>query len=782
MKGAADKWTKAVQAQESATKLQGNAAGDLSKAGAAQLEAAQALKDAASSLKGGAGTGGSASGIGSAKSGSGASDDFGAAGEYGVDQDTTKNTRMGAKGYTTDEALALIAKYESSGGQNIKNPISSASGPWQMLDKTWAGRGGFRHAMDAPISMQRQRATELFDAGGFGDWAPYNSKLNAAIQRGEGRGTGTSRDVPNGSVVDPPAWKATAADNPSEFTAAFGDSIAVGFKKAAGIGGNPVSGRNPAEVLASLNDTDLSKLEGKNVFLSSGASNINANRPNTTFAQQTAEMEQVKAQIDRLQSEGARVTLSGVGGGVANADQVNARLKQIAEDTGVGFTGQIPGTIGRVHPKEYNPLLEQASRVGNEGSAGKPTIAADTFARPESKKGGYKDPGFDWAFDDSVDISQQDVVLKPPQSKFLPNAAGDAIFKDKSIPSLTYPVSPWNKPTWDPSKGWHSGEDNPITTDAPSIPQAVPGYISANARLQTQTDPAANQLKSSVDNLKSSTDSSKQSDDSLKQTADSQKGAETDNTAAVKDLTSKIGSMKGGGSESSLGGSANDNSAGGDTSGAGNSQNDFGGGGAVLGVPDQLGLNASVSSGSSVSSLTSGFGGLTSALGIASSAASLFGGATGKAASSILGTVSSVIGLVSKVGGLFGGGSGGGLGGIGSIFSGITGLFSLFALEQGGVIPSAAGGLSVNDGKGGTLAIVHPRETVLPAHLSTGIQNMISRGGGNDNGSSSSGDTHHYNINVNSIDSRSGAQFLMAHSDSIARSLNRARRNFNPAA
>src|SRR5262249_51199574 len=45
------------------------------------------------------------------------------------------------------------------------------------------------------------------------------------------------------------------------------------------------------------------------------------------------------------------------------------------------------------------------------------------------------------------------------------------------------------------------------------------------------------------------------------------------------------------------------------------------------------------------------------------------------------------------------------------------GDFSGFDFAVGGVVPSAAGGMKVDDGKGGTLAIVHPNEMVLPANL-----------------------------------------------------------------
>ncbi|HXJ62426.1 MAG TPA: hypothetical protein VNN79_01615, partial [Actinomycetota bacterium] len=107
------------------------------------------------------------------------------------------------------------------------------------------------------------------------------------------------------------------------------------------------------------------------------------------------------------------------------------------------------------------------------------------------------------------------------------------------------------------------------------------------------------------------------------------------------------------------------------------------------------------------------------------------------------------------------------------------GIGALFALEGGGIIPSAAGGMVAG---GGTLAVLHPREMVLPSAISGGLQSMIARGGANDNGGATGGDTHNYAIHVHAIDTRSGAQFLMSHSDAIAASLHRAKRNFNARA
>lgn len=55
-----------------------------------------------------------------------------------------------------------------------------------------------------------------------------------------------------------------------------------------------------------------------------------------------------------------------------------------------------------------------------------------------------------------------------------------------------------------------------------------------------------------------------------------------------------------------------------------------------------------------------------------------------------------------------------------------------FTYSQGGIVPSAAGGMVVG-GTGGQLSILHAKEMVLPAPISQGIQQMIARGG-NDGG------------------------------------------------
>jgi hypothetical protein len=251
--------------------------------------------------------------------------------------------------------------------------------------------------------------------------------------------------------------------------------------------------------------------------------------------------------------------------------------------------------------------------------------------------------------------------------------------------------------------------------------------------------------------------------------------------------------------------------------GGGASWNFFGGGGGAGGNGVQ-GMTAAANQ--ATPALTQ----MTGSTNNASSGLSGFSGMLGKAG-----------GLLGSLGG--GGGGGGGMGGFGQIFGMLGGLFGL---EKGGVIPSAAGGMmvgaggAVGDGKGGRLIIAHPQEMVLPAREARGLSNLLAQGEapgsggigkilsmrmmtgmphfasgawevdhdmmgmlhqgeqvipssyaqglreaaaggpGNAGPSISYGDTH---VHLSSIDSRSGAQFLMNHSDAIAKSFFKAHRN-----
>jgi hypothetical protein len=113
------------------------------------------------------------------------------------------------------------------------------------------------------------------------------------------------------------------------------------------------------------------------------------------------------------------------------------------------------------------------------------------------------------------------------------------------------------------------------------------------------------------------------------------------------------------------------------------------------------------------------------------------------------------------------GGAAGGSGLFGGLFSSFGSFFSnLLAFERGGIVPSAAGGWTVPQlGPNGTLARLHSREMVLPAHLSEGLQNMIDNGG--------AGAAHTFNLNIQAWDGAS----VMRAGPALVAAINRAMRN-----
>lgn len=82
-------------------------------------------------------------------------------------------------------------------------------------------------------------------------------------------------------------------------------------------------------------------------------------------------------------------------------------------------------------------------------------------------------------------------------------------------------------------------------------------------------------------------------------------------------------------------------------------------------------------------------------------------------------------------------------GSAGGIFSFFKGIGSFFGFAGGGIVPSAAGGWALPSFAGGQPAVLHSREMVLPADISTGLQNMI-RGGG-PYGANGGGEVHVHN-------------------------------------
>lgn len=87
---------------------------------------------------------------------------------------STPVTHVATSGGFTSTELR-IRQCESGGDYTDANPTSSASGAWEFLDSTWADFGGYPRAMDAPPSVQDEKAHIVFAADGTTPWAASES-------------------------------------------------------------------------------------------------------------------------------------------------------------------------------------------------------------------------------------------------------------------------------------------------------------------------------------------------------------------------------------------------------------------------------------------------------------------------------------------------------------------------------------------------------------------------------------------------------------------------------
>lgn len=150
----------------------------------------------------------------------------------------------------------------------------------------------------------------------------------------------------------------------------FGDSIAHGYKKAAGGSGYTRVGANPKEILREVNKAIKDgTVKGNTVVLSSGLSN------------NTAGLNDVKATVKALKNAGATVVLLGVAdnykGSTKRGKSMNDNLATVASSNGITFMGGFSSS-DKLHPNEYK--LSDIGVTKSSGAKTETSTKSDTSA------------------------------------------------------------------------------------------------------------------------------------------------------------------------------------------------------------------------------------------------------------------------------------------------------------------------------------------------------------------------------------------------------------------
>jgi hypothetical protein len=152
---------------------------------------------------------------------------------------------------------------------------------------------------------------------------------------------------------------------------AMGDSLGVGMGRVLGTGDKyATGGLGPRAVLKNIENTPNDAIAGKDVFLSSGASNG------------PADVGYVTGQIEALRSKGARsITLIGVGDAQRYVDnRTNQSLQAIANQTGVPFrplnTKQLSDDRIHLSPAGYRELVGSERGIDPVSGQSKPATPA----------------------------------------------------------------------------------------------------------------------------------------------------------------------------------------------------------------------------------------------------------------------------------------------------------------------------------------------------------------------------------------------------------------------
>lgn len=150
----------------------------------------------------------------------------------------------------------------------------------------------------------------------------------------------------------------------------FGDSIAHGYRQAAGGSGYTRVGANPKEILREVNKAIKNgTVKGNTVVLSSGLSN------------NTAGLGDVKATVKALKDAGANVVLLGVAdnykGNAKRGKSMNDNLASVASSNGIAFTGGF-SSKDKLHPTEYK--LSDIGVTKSSGAKTETSTKTDTSA------------------------------------------------------------------------------------------------------------------------------------------------------------------------------------------------------------------------------------------------------------------------------------------------------------------------------------------------------------------------------------------------------------------
>lgn len=321
-----------------------------------------------------------------------------AAAKYGVPWDVFAHQIAGESGWNPNihpssagaEGIAqFIPGTAAQYGVDVKNPQSSLEGAAKYMADLHQQGGSWEHALSGYLS------------GHPGPEIKSVTSTNPEYASAYAAARAHDRGAPQNLLPGAPA-SSEVAQEASQPDIAVGDSIAAGAIRHAGVGGSEADfktganapgsarvGAPTSEVLRRINNmvaTDPESFRGKNVLLSTGASNS----PN--------DLAPVADQLNALKAAGANVTMLGVG---PKFPGVNDKLQTMATQAGVNFTPLANVGSDGVHPTDYRAVVQAASSPpstdsvigGGQPPAGGTLVTAGAQPAPGATPAPVQAPG-----------------------------------------------------------------------------------------------------------------------------------------------------------------------------------------------------------------------------------------------------------------------------------------------------------------------------------------------------------------------------------------------------